>query len=79
MGEFKVDTLKESLDRKLSLNRQKIQTPIGHALRMDTDFSVRTPKGTLKGKAGDYIIKHKSGMVSIIESYVFNKRYDILR
>jgi hypothetical protein len=75
MGESKVDYLKESLDG----NRQKIQTPIGHALRMDTDFSVRTPKGTLKGKSGDYIIKHKNGMVSIIESYVFNKRYDILR
>ncbi len=79
MGESKVDQLKGSLYGNLSTNGPKIQTPIGHALRMDTDFSVRTPKGTLNGKAGDYIIKHKSGMVSIIKSYVFNKRYDILR
>ncbi|WP_135612279.1 hypothetical protein [Methanococcoides sp. AM1] len=79
MGESKVDQLKESLGGDLSTNGQKIQTPVGHALRMDTDFSVRTPKGTLNGKAGDYIIKHESGMVSIIKSYVFNKKYDFLR
>ncbi|WP_445475760.1 hypothetical protein ACT9XH_03210 [Methanococcoides methylutens] len=74
-----MDKLKERVDGKLPANRQKIQTPIGHALRMETDFSVRTPKGTLNGKAGDYVIKHQNGMVSIIKSYVFNKRYDILR
>lgn len=69
----------EGLEGNLSTDGQNMQAPIGHALRMDADFSVRTPKGTLKGKAGDYIIKHKSGMISIIKSYVFNKRYEILR
>jgi len=57
-------------------NMQK--TPVGHALRMATDFSVKTPKGTLQGKAGDYIIKDRSGMVSVVEGYTFNKIYEIL-
>ncbi|AKB85008.1 hypothetical protein [Methanococcoides methylutens] len=74
-----MDQFKESLEGNLSAARQKIKTPIGHALRMETDFSVRTPVGILKGKAGDYVIKHKSGMISIIGSYVFNKKYEILR
>lgn len=57
-------------------NMQK--TPVGHALRMTADFSVKTPKGTLQGKAGDYIIKDRSGMVSVVEKDTFNKRYAIL-
>ncbi|WP_440952127.1 hypothetical protein [Methanococcoides sp. FTZ1] len=74
-----MNQFKEGLEANLSKIGQNIQTPIGHALRMETDFSVKTPLGILKGKAGDYIVKHKSGMVSIIESYAFNKRYEILR
>ncbi|MGM0771366.1 MAG: hypothetical protein ACQESU_07145 [Halobacteriota archaeon] len=70
---------REGLEGNLSLDGQNFQTPIGHALRMETDFSVKTPVGILKGKAGDYIIKYKTGIVSVIESYVFNKKYRILR
>jgi len=54
------------------------KTPIGHALRMTADFSVKTPKGTLQGKAGDYIIKDRSGKVSVVEKNTFNKKYEIL-
>ncbi|MCD4806496.1 MAG: hypothetical protein K8R13_02800 [Methanococcoides sp.] len=54
------------------------KTPVGHALRMTADFSVKTPKGTLQGKAGDYIIKDRSGRVSVVEKNTFNKRYEIL-
>lgn len=70
----------QKLHSNTSLNDGGMQeTPIGHALRMSADFSVRTSKGTLQGKAGDYIIKDRTGMVSVVEEYMFNKRYEILR
>ncbi|WP_048063233.1 hypothetical protein [Methanococcoides burtonii] len=70
---------KKDLHTNSPSNDESIQkTPVGHALRMAADFSIKTPNGTLQGKAGDYIIKHQSGMVSIVEKYTFNKRYEIL-
>ncbi|NPE30807.1 hypothetical protein HNV12_23205 [Methanococcoides sp. SA1] len=70
---------KKYLHTNLSSTDEDMQkTPIGHALRMTADFSVKTPKGTLQGKAGDYIIKDRTGRVSVVEKNTFNKKYEIL-
>ncbi|MDA0525757.1 hypothetical protein [Methanococcoides alaskense] len=62
----------------VSTDEDMQKTPAGHALRMTADFSVKTPKGTLQGKAGDYIIKDRLGMVSVVEKNTFNQKYEIL-
>ncbi|MDK2892301.1 hypothetical protein [Methanohalophilus sp.] len=51
---------------------------VGYALKMLADFSVKTSSGTIKGKAGDYILKDNKGLISVLKDNSFRLKYRIL-
>ncbi len=71
--------IQDSIDKFDTNKPSPIQTPIGHALKMNAAFSVQTQRGILKGRPGDYIIKQKDGKIFIIEENTFKERYEIVR
>jgi hypothetical protein len=68
---------KETIVSEMMETNEK--TPVGHALKMLTDFSVETKRGTVNGKAGDYIVKRNNGSVSVLKSSMFFRKYRVLR
>ncbi|WP_462272673.1 hypothetical protein [Methanohalophilus sp.] len=68
---------KETIVSEMMETNEK--NPVGHALKMLTDFSVETKRGTVNGKAGDYIVKRNNGTVSVLKSSMFFRKYRILR
>lgn len=47
-------------------------------VRIQTPFVVETMEGTMKGKAGDYLMKGVDGELYAIDYEVFHKTYDLL-
>jgi len=45
------------------------------AIRMDKDFEVETLEGTMKGKAGDYLIEGVEGELYPCDYKIFQKTY----
>ncbi|PQV43355.1 hypothetical protein [Methanohalophilus euhalobius] len=68
---------KETIVSEMMETNEK--NPVGHALKMLTDFSVETKRGTVSGKAGDYIVKRNNGTVSVLKSSMFFRKYRVLR
>lgn len=60
--------------------QQAIKKPIPVRVhQVDEDFTVETLEGTLKGKAGDYLVVGVKGEMYAIDQEIFAETYDIVK
>lgn len=46
------------------------------AIKIDSEFEVKTPKGIMKGKPGDYLVENNKGKLYIYDGKIFEETYE---
>lgn len=55
-----------------------VKTAIAHAKQINKPFIVHSMEGDVKGSAGDYLMKGKTGELYVCAKHIFNETYEFI-